>query len=130
MTIVIGYVPSPEGQAALARGLDEAKLRGGPVIVVNSSRGDALVDERFAQGEELELVKDVLRESGLEHEIRQPMRGMLASEELVEIAAETDAELIVIGIRRRSPVGKLIMGSTAQRVLLDAGCPVLAVKGG
>lgn len=128
MTIVIGYVPSPEGQAALARGLEEAKLRGGPVVVVNSSRGDALVDERFAQGEELELVRDVLRESGVAHELRQPMRGLLASEELVEIAAEVDAELIVIGLRKRSPVGKLIMGSTAQRVLLDASCPVLAVK--
>lgn len=128
MTIVIGYVPSPEGQAALARGLREAKLRGGPVVVVNSSRGDALVDERFAQGEELELVRDVLRESGIAHEIRQPMRGLLASEELVEIAAEVEAELIVIGLRKRSPVGKLIMGSTAQRVLLDASCPVLAVK--
>lgn len=128
MTIVIGYVPSPEGQAALARGLLEAKLRGGPVVVVNSSRGDALVDERFAQGEELELVRDVLRESGIAHEIRQPTRGLLASEELVETAAEVDAELIVIGLRKRSPVGKLIMGSTAQRVLLDASCPVLAVK--
>jgi nucleotide-binding universal stress UspA family protein len=128
MTIVIGYVPSPEGQAALGRGLEEAKLRGGRVVVVNSSRGDALVDERFAQGEELELLRDVLRQSGIEHEVRQPMRGLLASEELVEIADEVSADLIVIGLRKRSPVGKLIMGSTAQRVLLDASCPVLAVK--
>ncbi len=128
MTIVIGYVPSPEGQAALARGLEEAQLRGGPVVVVNSSRGDALVDERFAQGEELQLLRDVLRQSEIAHEIRQPMRGLLASEELVEIADEVSAELIVIGLRKRSPVGKLIMGSTAQRVLLDASCPVLAVK--
>lgn len=47
---------------------------------------------------------------------------------LVDIAEETNAELIVIGLRRRTPVGKLILGSQAQRVLLDANCPVLAVK--
>ena len=47
---------------------------------------------------------------------------------VVDLAAETNAELIVIGVRRRTPVGKLILGSQAQRILLDAECPVLAVK--
>ena len=46
-----------------------------------------------------------------------------------EVADETDADLIVIGLRRRTPVGKLILGSNAQRILLDAPCAVLAVKG-
>jgi len=45
------------------------------------------------------------------------------------VANETDADLIVIGLRRRTPVGKLILGSNAQRILLDAPCAVLAVKG-
>ena len=56
------------------------------------------------------------------------MRGNEASEELVEAADRVKASLLVIGIRRRSPTGKLITGSQAQRVLLDANCPVLAVK--
>ena len=56
------------------------------------------------------------------------IRGREASEEILAVAKEHRAELIVIGLRRRSPVGKLLMGSTAQRVLLDAACPVLAVK--
>jgi nucleotide-binding universal stress UspA family protein len=50
------------------------------------------------------------------------------AEDLVAVATETEAEVIVIGLRRRSPVGKLILGSNAQRILLDSPCPVLAVK--
>ena len=56
------------------------------------------------------------------------MRGNDAPEDIVEVAEEVGADFIVIGLRRRSPVGKLILGSNAQRILLDANCPVLAVK--
>jgi nucleotide-binding universal stress UspA family protein len=61
-------------------------------------------------------------------DLRELVQGLDASEDLIAIASETSAELIVIGLRRRTPVGKLILGSNAQRVLLDAPCPVLAVK--
>ena len=64
----------------------------------------------------------------MDHEVRQLVRGFEPAEDLIGIAADVDAELIVIGLRRRSPVGKLILGSNAQRILLDAKCPVLAVK--
>ncbi len=50
------------------------------------------------------------------------------AEDLINVAGEVSADFIVIGLRRRSPVGKLILGSNAQRILLDAPCPVLAVK--
>jgi nucleotide-binding universal stress UspA family protein len=65
-----------------------------------------------------------------EHVILQPVRGHDAANEVLEAADDHGAELIVIGLRRRTPVGKLIMGSTAQRILLEASCPVLAVKAG
>ena len=62
--------------------------------------------------------------------MRQLVRGFEPAEDLISIAEDSDAELIVIGLRRRTPVGKLILGSNAQRILLDAPCPVLAVKVG
>lgn len=128
MTVVVGYVPTPEGQAALSHALEEARLRDARLVLVNTSRGDALVDERFADETQLEAVRSTLVASGVAHDVVQAVRGREAHEEILAVARERQAELIVIGLRRRSPVGKLIMGSNAQRVLLEAHCPVLAVK--
>ena len=129
-TIVVGYVPKPEGKAALRRAAEEAKLRDSRLVVVNSHRGGREFDRDDAIESEAQLaeVKNLLNETGVAHDVRQLVRGMDPAEDLVNVAAEVDAELIVIGLRRRSPVGKLILGSNAQRVLLDAPCPVLAVK--
>jgi nucleotide-binding universal stress UspA family protein len=127
MVIVVGYYPAPPGQAALARAIEEAKLRSGRLVVVNSSRGDALVDKRFAQGEGVDQLESILQASGVEWQLEQPVRGHDAAAEILEAAESARADLIVIGMRHRTPVGKLIMGSTAQRVLLGARCPVLSV---
>ncbi len=131
-TIVVGYVPKPEGKAALRRAAEEARLRGSSLVVVNSHRGGREFDRDDAIESEaqLEEVRSELRGAGVEHEVRQLVRGMDPAEDLVNVATEVNAEFIVIGLRRRSPVGKLILGSNAQRVLLDAPCPVLAVKAG
>ncbi|MGY1772085.1 universal stress protein [Blastococcus sp. SYSU D00813] len=126
--VVVGYVPTPRGQAALAHGIDEARRRGARLVVVNSTLGDALVDEDYVQGDALRRLQDELTVSGMPAELRQPI-GRDVAEELTATAAETGAELVVIGLRRRSAVGKLLTGSAAQRVLLQVDCPVLAVKG-
>ena len=128
MTIVVGYVPTPEGEAALTAAIAEAGLREEPLHVVNTSRGDALVDNRFASEEALAAVRARLDSSGVVYEIDQQVGGHEASEELVEIADRLRASLIVIGLRRRTATGKLLTGSQAQRILLDSHCPVLAVK--
>ena len=60
--------------------------------------------------------------------MRQLVRGNEPAVDLIDVADEVNADFIVIGMRRRSPVGKLLLGSIAQQVLLDASCPVLAVK--
>ncbi len=129
-TIVVGYVPKPEGRAALRRAAEEAKIRNARLIVINSSRGGRDYDEDDAvrSEEELTTVGDQLRTAGIESEVRQLVRGNDVADDLIGVAKETAADFIVIGLRRRSPVGKLILGSHAQRILLDAPCPVLAVK--
>ncbi|MEV4229477.1 universal stress protein [Streptomyces bobili] len=128
MTVLVGYVPTPEGEAALRAGIDEARLRGERMLVVNASRGHAYVDPRFAQEPDLAHVREDLAALGVEFDIRQVLGAGDAAEEIIELAERADVSLVVIGLRRRSAVGKLIMGSAAQRILLGAGCPVLAVK--
>lgn len=128
-TIVVGYVPKPEGEAALNTAVDEARLRRSQLVVVNSHRGgDANDKEHQAAEEEMKAVTAKLQDADVPFEIRHLVRGFEPSEDLLSIAEASRAELIVIGLRRRSPVGKLILGSNAQRILLDAPCPVLAVK--
>jgi nucleotide-binding universal stress UspA family protein len=130
MTIVVGYVPTPEGEAALAQAIAEARNRNGRLLVINSSKGDALVDNRYAQEPEIQSIEDRLAAQGIDHVIKQPVRGHDAAAEVLDAAEEHKADLIVIGLRRRTPVGKLILGSTSQRIRLVADCPVLEVKGG
>ena len=131
-TIVVGYVPKPEGRAALRRAVEEARLRGARLIVINSARGGRDFDAEDAVDSEAELdaVRAELAEAGVEAEVRQLVRGLDVADDLIAVAKETSADFIVIGLRRRSPVGKLILGSNAQRILLDAPCPVLSVKAG
>ncbi|UPK73282.1 universal stress protein [Nocardioidaceae bacterium SCSIO 66511] len=129
-TIVVGYVPKQEGRAALDRAAEEAVLRNARLIVVNSHRGgrDFDRDDALETEQQLQEVREKLQDAGVDHEIRQLVRGMDPADDLIKVAEDLNADFIVIGLRRRSPVGKLILGSNAQRVLLDSPCPVLAVK--
>jgi nucleotide-binding universal stress UspA family protein len=128
--IVVGYIPQAEGRAALRRAAQEAQLRGVRLIVINSARGGRDFDSEDAVRSEAELdaVRKELADAGIEAEVRQLVRGQDVADDLIAVAEETSADFIVIGLRRRTPVGKLILGSNAQRILLDAPCPVLAVK--
>jgi nucleotide-binding universal stress UspA family protein len=126
-TIVVGWTPDEFGEAALARGVEEARLRDGRVVVVNATRGDALVDDRYADEDQLTRLAAELAATGVEVDVRRSM-GADVGDQVLAVAAEVSGDLIVIGLRRRSPVGKLLMGSVAQRILLGADCAVLAVK--
>ena len=128
MTIVVGYLPTAEGSAAVDHAMEEAKLTSSRVVVVNTGHYGDFSHPNYATAEDVDAVDSQLSDAGIEHEIRRALESASAAEAILEAANDTSAELIVIGVRRRSPVGKLFAGSTAQHVLLDADCPVLAVK--
>lgn len=116
LRIVVGYSSRPEGRAALTRALAEARLRTAGLIVLHGPDDD--LDELSAE----------LDAASAPYELRAWAEGGDPADDLIELAEETGAAFIVIGLRRRSPVGKLLLGSNSQRVLLEASCPVLAVK--
>ena len=128
MTVLVGFLPTPEGEAAFAAGLTEAQRRGEDLLLLNSARGGAPVSADVAPPELVADLSARAEAAGVRLETHQePHTGELA-DEVVRVAEKVDASVIVIGLRRRSPVGKLLMGSTEQRILLDADRPVLAVK--
>lgn len=128
MSVVVGYVPTPEGDAALDAATHEAQARGTRLIVVLSERGHRFGAEAAELQGYADDVRQRLDEAGIAHDVRLTSRGRDVADDIIAAAAEGQADLIVIGLRRRSPVGKLLLGSNAQRILLDAPCPVLAVK--
>jgi nucleotide-binding universal stress UspA family protein len=111
--------------------MSEALRREAQLVVVHSSRGGISHDgeEAVAVKQALTTVQQELTADHVPFHIRNLVRGNEPSEDLIAMAEEYGAELIVIGLRRRSTVGKLLLGSNAQRVLMMAPCPVLAVKG-
>jgi nucleotide-binding universal stress UspA family protein len=125
--IVVGYSADPYGRAALEHGIAEAKLRGTDLKVINSTSGEAYVDSHFAQRGEVHDIEERLANCGVEYELTQPV-GVDTAEELLKAMDRPEAELLVIGVRHRSPVGKLLLGSVSQQLLLECLKPVLAVK--
>jgi nucleotide-binding universal stress UspA family protein len=128
MTIVVAYVPRPEGLAALDKGIEIAKRRKERLLVVNAGPGGAKDDPAVADVLDVEKIERRLSEPGLDAQFKQFVRGKNAVQEIEAMVEELPASLLIIGLRKRSPVGKLIMGSVAQELLLSVSCPVLAVK--
>lgn len=127
MTIVVGYAPSTQGRAALRAGIRYAERTGSPLLVaahqhaVPGSGGAAATEEE---------VRAELEEQGADLEGVTIRRGpdREIGEFLLATIEDVQAELVVIGLRRKSPIGKLNLGASARRVVLGAPCPVLTVK--
>ena len=127
-TVVVGYLPSPEGLAALAQAERWATAFSARLVVVNTGKNGDYSHPSFADAQEMDAIDVQLSEKGLSHVVEQPTDGQPPAEAILEAIQRHGADLLVIGVRRRSPVGKILTGSTAQQLLLDAPCAVLAVK--
>lgn len=128
MTILIGYVPTPRGEAALTAGLEEAGARGDEVVLLNSPRRGQLVDAHLVdEATEAGLVGRA-RALGVALRVDRADHGADLVAAFTAAVESSGARLVVIGVKRRSPVGKLVLGSDAQRLLLDLDVPILAVK--
>ena len=130
MNVIVGYRPTPEGRAALSRAVDEARRLGGArLLVINSAEQPTGSPEPISAEHGVDALSQSLAAAGIAHDIRQLDVNDDPAESIVSSVSNPATDLIVIGLRRRTPVGKLILGSVAQQVLLEAECPVLAVKG-
>jgi len=128
MTVLIGYVPTPRGEAAFEHGLEEAAARGEDAVVLNSPRRGSHVDPQLVDGADAEALVARARDRGVGLRVDHADHGADLVHAFESAVATYGARLVVIGLRRRSPVGKLVMGSDAQRLLLELDVPVLAVK--
>ena len=129
MAVVVGFIDNPEGRKALDVAIEEAERREKRLIVVHSMRGGSRTkaDEYVSYREALEELDQELTERGVEHEIHEYVRDQTPAQDLMEAVDEFDADLLVIGYRRRTATGKALLGSHAQEVLMNAKVPVLAV---
>jgi len=127
MTVLIAYSPGPRGDAAVREGAAEATLRNQPVVIVNVAHGDTYIEPDVATGAQLDGLRALTETLAVPATVVQPVDAP-AVDAILAAITEHQAELLVLGIKKRNPVGKLLMGSIAQRLLLEAPCPVLAVK--
>jgi nucleotide-binding universal stress UspA family protein len=130
MTICVAYGATPEGVAALALAVRESRLRGAPLVAVATAKQDRFPsnhdgDERALREEIAARLAELHGPGDPEVQVRLVDDGGDAAEAILDLAVAADAELLVLGLKRRSPVGKLITGSTAQRIILDSPIPVL-----
>ena len=122
MTVLVAYAPAPEGREALTQGIAEAVLRKSDLLIVNVGRG-----HHGLEPQEMKDIESQLQAAGRELTVESSVLSD-PGDAVIQIAQDRDVDMIVVGLRHRSMVGKLILGSTVQRILLNATCPVLAVR--
>ena len=128
MTILVAYVSRPEGRAALDKAIEISKERQEPLLIVNAGPGGQQEDASLVPAYEVEQIEEQIAAQGIQGEFKQFVRGKNAVEEINDLVETRDISILIIGLRKRNALGKLIMGSVAQDILMTVPCPVLCVK--
>ena len=130
MKFLVGYTGSAESKAAMALAKDQAKILNAKVVVITSMEGGAgEKPEDIGKAEtNLKFANSFFEGSGVEFETQQLARGLSPGEDLVKFAEDNDIDQLFVGIEKKSKTRKMLLGSTAQFVILKAPCPVVTVK--
>ena len=130
MKILVGYDGSNSAKDALALAKTHAQAFNAEVVVIASLTGGTVTHavEVEHANDDLAFAQKMFDEAAIPCETKLLVRGMTPGEDLVQYAAEKAVDEIIIGIKRRSKVGKLLFGSNAQFVIIKAPCPVVTVK--
>lgn len=128
MAVLLAYLPSPQGDAALAAAIDEARQRATSAVVVNVTQPAALVDAPVSVEQRLDAVAAQFQQAGVAVEVRQLPPSNDPAGDILAVVHEIGPDVVVIGMRPRNPVGKLVMGSTLTRLLRGVDSPLLVVK--
>jgi len=130
MKILIGYKGINIGQDLLKLGAEHAKAFNATVLVVTSMlEGTEKDQKKILEAENnLDQAQVLFTAQGIACEKHLLIRGMEAGEDIVAFANEKRVDEIIIGVKSRSNIGKLLFGSTAQTVILEADCPVITVR--
>lgn len=128
MTVLVAYIHTPEGEAALNAALDEARWRATDAVVVNVTRPVAEIDSPLSTEQGLDAAAALFESAGVDVRVRMLPASADRARDILAVISEIQPELVVIGMRKRNPVGELVVGSNSQRILRGAGCPVLVVK--
>jgi len=130
MGIVVAVDESNRTERVVDFAIEEAKLRRDKLFFIHSLfGGDKTTQEEIRRGEK--LLENAARKAEaamVEYETHLLIRGKEPGDDIVEFSKNTKAQLIVIGVRKRRPAGKLLFGSVAQHVILHAEQPVVCIK--
>ena len=130
MKILVGYRGTNLGKDLLELAVEHAEAFAGEIYLITSlPGGEKNTQQKITEAEHLlEEAKKFLDTRGIKNETHLLIRGVTAGEDIVSFAAEHNCSEIIIGVKSRSKVGKILFGSTAQFVVLKAGCPVVSVR--
>ena len=130
MKILVGYNDTGVSKAALALAREHAERFNAKVFLLTSMEGGSGETTKDIQRVEKSLKEagEYLAEKGVDHEVHQLARGMTPGEDIVRFAQEKGMDLVYVGVKKKSKAQKILLGSTAQFIILKAPCPVITVK--
>ena len=130
MKFLVAYNGSPESQAALGLAIEQASTFDAKILVITSMEGGhSEKPEDIARvNQELKKVRKQLEDANVDHEVNEMARGLSPGEDVVIFARENSIDHIFVGIEKKSRTRKLLLGSTAQYIILKATCPVTTIK--